>query len=282
MPTTRDQILSARSVHKTYRLGRVGVPVLRGVNIEVPRGSWIAVLGASGSGKSTLLHLLGGLDRPDTPDFAMRYCRRCGHSRSGLNPADPCPTCNQKPGDTPPPPSITYDGRELSSMSTPELDRYRSSEVGFVFQFYHLLPELSVLENVTIGAMVRHGRFGYMSARTEARDRARELLSTFGLEHRLRHRPRELSGGERQRVAIARALINRPKVLLADEPTGNLDRTTGGSILDAIELIQQSEGLTMVMVTHDPTIAERAARTVHLVDGVVAKAPLPVGPASNR
>lgn len=284
MTPPANAILSAHSVHKTYRLGRVGVPVLRGVDLEVERSSWIAVLGASGSGKSTLLHLLGGLDRPDTPTQAARYCRRCGHTRRNLDTTEPCPICNE-PFHAISPPHINYAGRELSGMSTAELDRYRSRTVGFVFQFYHLLPELSVLENVTIGAMVRHGRFGYMKARGEARDRARELLDTFGLAHRLRHRPRELSGGERQRVAIARALINRPKILLADEPTGNLDRTTGGSILDAIESIRESEGLTMVMVTHDPTIAERAARTVHLVDGVVAQDPATVPlvePASSR
>jgi len=272
-PVPTGPILSARSIHKTYRLGRVGVPVLRGVDLEVERGSWIAVLGASGSGKSTLLHLLGGLDRPDTPAKSARHCRRCGYSRAGLSNDTRCPECDE-PQRTLAPPHIVYEGRELSGMSTAELDRYRSGTVGFVFQFYHLLPELSVLENVTIGAMVLHGRFGYMKARSEARDRARELLDTFGLGHRLRHRPRELSGGERQRVAIARALINRPKILLADEPTGNLDRTTGGSILDAIEAIREAENLTMVMVTHDPTIAERAARTVNLVDGVVVDKPV--------
>jgi lipoprotein-releasing system ATP-binding protein len=279
MPTTRDEILSARSVHKTYRLGRVGVPVLRGVDLDVGRGSWVAVLGASGSGKSTLLHLLGGLDRPDSPRQATAVCRRCGRPRPDPASRDACPECGERPR-TVAPPQILYEGRELAAMSTPELDRYRSAEVGFVFQFYHLLPELSVLENVTIGAMVRHGRFGYMKARGQARDRARELLDSFGLAHRLRHRPRELSGGERQRVAIARALINRPRVLLADEPTGNRDRATGASILDAIESIRRAEGLTMVMVTHDPTIADRAERTVHLVDGVVAQSPL--APVSNR
>jgi lipoprotein-releasing system ATP-binding protein len=242
MTNPSSAILSARSIHKTYRLGRVRVPVLHGVDLDVERGQWIAVLGASGSGKSTLLHLLGGLDRPDRPDASNAT-----------------------------PPRITYEGRDLAAMNAAALDRYRSSAVGFVFQFYHLLPELSVLENVTIGAMVRFGRFGYMNARGETNARARELLTAFGLDHRLRHRPRELSGGERQRVAIARALINRPQILLADEPTGNLDRTTGGAILDTIESLQQSEGLTMVMVTHDPTIAARAARTVHLEDGVVVE-----------
>lgn len=263
-------ILAARSIHKTYRLGKVGVPVLRGVDLEVASGEWVAVLGASGSGKSTLLHLLGGLDRPDTPAGALRVCRKCGAPRAGL--ADPnarCASCGA-PIEPIRAPEIIYEGRDLFSMSGSELNHYRAHAVGFVFQFYHLLPELNIVENVTIGAMVLHGRVGYMRHAREARDRAAHLLDAFGLAHRLRHRPRELSGGERQRVAIARALINEPRILLADEPTGNLDRVTGHAILDAIEQLQREQGLTMVMVTHDPGIAERADRTVRLVDGRVA------------
>jgi lipoprotein-releasing system ATP-binding protein len=140
-----------------------------------------------------------------------------------------------------------------------------------VFQFYHLLPELSVLQNVTVGAMIRHGRFGYLTHRRQAEARAQELLTAFGLAHRLRHRPAELSGGERQRVAIARALINGPRLLLADEPTGNLDRATGESILDALAGLRAETGLTVLMVTHDERVAERADRVVRLVDGRVAE-----------
>ncbi len=234
-------IISAKDLRKTYRMGRVRVPVLRGVSLGIAPGEWVAVLGASGSGKSTLLHLLGGLDRPDKADDT---------------------------GDAPP--TITFDGRALGRMSRGELDRYRATRVGFVFQFYHLLPELRVLENVTIGAMVRHGRIGYTRRKKEIVARASSLLDAFGLGHRLRHRPSELSGGERQRVAIARALINEPRVLLADEPTGNLDRATGDSILDTIGDLRDRLGLTIVMVTHDQYVAARADRVVRLEDGVIS------------
>lgn len=249
-------ILAADNIHKTYRLGRVRVPVLRGVDLSVQRGEWVAVLGASGSGKSTLLHLLGGLDRPDR------------------KPPQP-----QAGGEAGGPSRITFDERALSDMSRGELDRYRCRSVGFVFQFYHLLPELSVLHNVTIGAMIRLGRVGYWSQGRACEDRARELLDAFGLAHRLRHRPAELSGGERQRVAIARALINQPPVLLADEPTGNLDRQTGRSIIDALADLRARLGLTIVMVTHDQEIAARADRVVRLRDGVVDRSGHPVSAA---
>ncbi len=233
--------LRVENLRKTYRLGRVPVPVLHGVDLSLRKGEWVAILGASGSGKSTLLHLAGGLDRPD-------------RARNGN-----------------PPPTIHFDGRDITAMRKRDLDRYRAREVGFVFQFYHLLPELSVLQNVTVGAMIRHGRFGYMTQRGQAEGRAKELLRAFGLDHRLRHRPTELSGGERQRVAIARALINQPRLLLADEPTGNLDRATGESILDTLATLRASTGLTVLMVTHDDRVAERADRVVRLVDGRVAE-----------
>jgi lipoprotein-releasing system ATP-binding protein len=232
-------LIAASTLHKTYRLGRVDVPVLRGVSLDVRPGEWVAILGASGSGKSTLLHLMGGLDRPDRPSGG----------------------------------EILFQSRPLSSMRAMELDRYRARSVGFVFQFYHLLPELTVMENVSIAAMVRHGRANYQ--RQEVVARARELLEGFGLGHRLAHRPAELSGGERQRVAIARALINAPAVLLADEPTGNLDRTTGEKILDSIATHKRATGQTIVMVTHDALVAARADRVVRLEDGRVAPAGAP-------
>lgn len=228
-------VIQATDVHKTYRLGKVHVPVLRGVSLDVAPGQWLAVLGASGSGKSTLLHLLGGLDRPDRDTPSL----------------------------------IRFEGRDLSKMSAHELDRYRCTSVGFVFQFYHLLPELTVLQNVLIGAMIRHGRLGYRGTRKAARASALALLDAFGLGHRLGHRPVELSGGERQRVAIARALINEPTVLLADEPTGNLDHETGGQILDALATIRAQRRQTLVMVTHDVDVAARADRVVRLLDGRV-------------
>jgi lipoprotein-releasing system ATP-binding protein len=240
--------LSVANVRKTYRLGRVPVPVLHGVDLSLNKGEWVAILGASGSGKSTLLHLAGGLDRPDKP-------------KNGQSP-----------------PRIVFDGRDVTAMGKRDLDRYRAREVGFVFQFYHLLPELSVLQNVTVGSMIRHGRLGYMKQRSKAEARATELLTAFGLGHRLRHRPAELSGGERQRVAIARALINDPRLLLADEPTGNLDRVTGGSILDALAEHRARTGLALLMVTHDERVAARADRVVRLADGRVVPEGRPNAP----
>lgn len=228
-------ILSVRGVHKTYKLGRVKVPVLHGVDLDVQRGEWVTILGASGSGKSTLLHLMGGLDRPDRNEGERA--------------------------------SIKFEGIELTKQSKRALDRYRADDIGFVFQFYHLLPELSVLQNVCIGSMILHGRLGYTKHRGDTIERASALLERFGLSHRLRHRPMELSGGERQRVAIARALINGPSLLLADEPTGNLDLKTGESILEAMIEYRERAGLTMVMVTHDERIAARADRVIRLTDG---------------
>ncbi len=225
-------MLAAHDVHKTYRLGRVDVPVLRGVSLAVDRGEWVAILGASGSGKSTLLHLLGGLDRPDRAKGTVRC-----------------------------------EADDLGGLSAAALDVYRNTRVGFVFQFYHLLPELSVAENVLLSAMIRYGRLGYAGRAAELGRRAEDLLNLFGLGHRLRHRPGELSGGERQRVAIARALINQPPVLLADEPTGNLDRASGQTILDLIAQRRAADGLTVVMVTHDREVAARADRVVRLADG---------------
>jgi len=235
-------ILVAEDLHKTYRLGRIDVPVLKGASMEVREGQWTAILGASGSGKSTLLHLLGDLDRPDRP---AKDGRGGGHVR--------------------------FRDRRIDEQSLAARNRYRNRSVGFVFQFYHLLPELTVLENACLPALVGVGRLGWSRKRREVRDRAASLLEQFGLGHRLRHRPRELSGGERQRTAIARALVNEPEVLLADEPTGNLDVHTGGGILDLLADLHRG-GLTIVMVTHDESIAERADRMVHLVDGRVARA----------
>ncbi len=259
-----EVVLEARGVSKTYRLGRVEVPVLRGVDMSVRRGECVAILGASGSGKSTLLHLLGGLDRPDRVQAIT--CPSCKYSRKGLSQLQ-CPECGAS---LPSAPNIVrFEGRELSTYSASEFDAYRAGSVGFVFQFYHLLPELTVLNNVRIAAMIRWGHLGYRARRGAVTERAEMLLRDFGLAERLTHRPAELSGGERQRVAIARALINEPPVLLADEPTGNLDRTTGQHILDLLMMQRQRAGLTMVMVTHDPEVAARADRVVRLVDGKV-------------
>lgn len=233
-PTTPGaDILRAEAVRKTYRLVRLDVPVLRGASMSVAAGEWVAIVGSSGSGKSTLLHLLGGLDRAD----------------AGSGP-------------------IFFDGRDLSAFAAGRQNAYRNRDIGFVFQFYHLLPELTVLENAMLPALVGVWWPEWLRSRTALRQRAAELLDICGLSHRLDHRPSELSGGERQRVAIARALINRPRILLADEPTGNLDAQTGSGILDLLAS-RHAEGLTMVMVTHDLSVAARAQRQVRIVDGRV-------------
>ncbi|RLS90094.1 MAG: ABC transporter ATP-binding protein [Planctomycetota bacterium] len=224
-------ILAAENVKKTYHLGRVRVPVLHDASISVAAGEWVAIVGSSGSGKSTLLHLLGGLDRAD---------------------ADSGP--------------ILFGGEDLRRFDAGRENRYRNRDVGFVFQFYHLLPELTVLENAMLPALVGLSRLRWMSERSALRKRTADLLATCGLSHRLGHRPAELSGGERQRVAIARALINEPKIVLADEPTGNLDVRTGNGILDLLSQ-RHAAGLTVVMVTHDVSIAARAQRQVCIADG---------------
>jgi lipoprotein-releasing system ATP-binding protein len=233
-------MLRLRNIHKTYQLGRTSVPVLRGVDLDVARGELLVILGSSGSGKSTLLHLMGGLDRPD----------KAQATANGLAP------------------SIEVDGVQLVGLSQRGLDLHRSRTVGFVFQFYHLLPELTVLENVMLAAMVDGG--GPFAGDAQGRrERAMTLLHSVGLDHRLHHRPVELSGGERQRVAIARALINKPPVLLADEPTGNLDSATGAKVLDTLLALRRNHRQTMVIVTHDAATAARADRVVRLVDGCV-------------
>ncbi|MEO1277820.1 MAG: ABC transporter ATP-binding protein [Planctomycetota bacterium] len=229
-------LLEAKDVHKTYKLGRVPVPVLRGASISLKEGEWVAILGASGSGKSTLLHLIGGLDKPQDG-------------------------------------TIRFQGRDIGKLGPGGLNRYRSRDVGIVFQFYHLLPELDVMGNVLLGAMTQ-GVLG-RKVPAERRSRAKELLTAFGLGERLRHKPAQLSGGERQRVAIARALIADPPLLLADEPTGNLDRHTGEGILQAMEAVVRGEGdgpkRAMLMVTHDPQVAARADRIVRMMDGMIVE-----------
>jgi ABC-type lipoprotein export system ATPase subunit len=273
-------ILSCSNVFKTYRLGRVDVPVLHGVGMTVKEGEWVAILGASGSGKSTLMHILGGLDRPDRIVRRLN-CPKCKYDLTGLK-ADVCPECGTTVGhiqatESQPGTQVTFRGDDLISMSGSELDAYRNQSVGFVFQFYHLLPELSVMENALLPAMQRWGRIGFMRKRAELTEQARVILESFGLGHRLEHRPAELSGGERQRTAIARALINDPPLLLADEPTGNLDQKTGEAILDSVARARSAPGQanavkrTIVMVTHDSRVAARADRVVRLVDGRVAE-----------
>ncbi|NBC10561.1 MAG: ATP-binding cassette domain-containing protein [Planctomycetes bacterium] len=221
--------LIAQGLHKHYRMGHADLHVLRGVDIKVSQGEWLTVLGRSGSGKSTLLHLLGGLDWPD----------------QGM---------------------VNFNGQSVYGLRSKRLDQYRCQHIGFVFQFYHLLPELSAAENVLIGTMIGRSTYRYLKEKSKLRARAEQLLDRVGLAERMKHRPSKLSGGERQRVAIARALINQPDVLLADEPTGNLDADTGAQIMDVFRKLHD-EGQTIVMVTHDEKIAAAADRRLTLVRG---------------
>jgi len=222
--------LAAVDLYKSYRKGPVEVPVLRGVTMQVRRGEFLAIVGQSGSGKSTLLHLLGTLDAPDQGE-------------------------------------IHYAGRRIDNLPARSRDALRNRQFGMIFQFYHLLPELSTLENVLAPLMIRHGVWSYLRRRREHRARAEELLETVGLSHRLKHKPRELSGGEMQRAAIARALVAQPDLLLADEPTGNLDQATGQEIIRILRTLNRQQNLTIVMVTHDRTIADQADRIVRLAGG---------------
>ncbi len=225
-----DPAIQVRALHKSYRMGKVALHVLRGVSFSVQPGEFVAIVGTSGSGKSTLLHLLGLLDKPD---------------RGRLH----------------------FNGRDVATLSGRTRNRMRCRDIGFVFQFYHLLPELNVLENVLLPRKVDSSTLGWVARRGSARRKARELLDKLGLAERLTHRPNELSGGERQRVAIARALINAPGLLLADEPTGNLDSHTGAKILEVLKQLHAEAGQTIVMVTHDVSLAQAAGRVLHLRDG---------------
>jgi lipoprotein-releasing system ATP-binding protein len=225
-------LLSAVDLHKTYRKGAAKVEVLRGLDLEVHEGEFVSVLGVSGSGKSTMLHLLGTLDRPDRG-------------------------------------SIFLGERRIDNLPASARDGLRNGTFGFIFQFYHLLPELTTLENVLMPQMISHSVLGWLFRRGSLRRRATELLERVGLGHRLKHRPRELSGGEMQRAAIARALINRPRVLLADEPTGNLDADTGAQIVRLLRDLNRNDGLTIIMVTHNLEIVAETDRVVRLVQGRV-------------
>ena len=220
-------LLSARGLKKTYVMGKRTLEVLRGVDMEIARGDFVALRGASGTGKSTLLHLIGGLDTPNAGE-------------------------------------IFFAGQNLAQFSEGELTHFRNRRVGFVFQAYHLLPELTALENVCLPARVAR------IATDSAAQRAGELLARVGLKDRLDHKPSELSGGEQQRVAIARALINEPELLLADEPTGNLDSHTGGEIMELLQSLRAEKQTTLVIATHDAKVAATAPRVIHLVDGMIA------------
>ena len=221
-----EPILSARSATKTYTMGQRSLEVLKGVSLDVMRGEFLALRGASGAGKSTLLHLFGGLDTPNSGE-------------------------------------IWFGGKNLNQLPENEIARLRNTQIGFVFQAYHLLPELDALENVCLPA-----RMARVPA-AQAEKRGKELLARVGLAARMDHKPFELSGGEQQRVAIARALMNEPELILADEPTGNLDSHTGTEIIDLLASLRAEKNTTLIVATHDTSVAARAPKSVHLVDGVV-------------
>jgi lipoprotein-releasing system ATP-binding protein len=221
-----EVLLSARNVSKAYAMGKRSLEVLRGVSLDVARGEFLALRGASGAGKSTLLHLFGGLDSPNAGE-------------------------------------IWFAGKNLAQASETELARLRNCKVGFIFQAYHLLPELDALENVCVPARLARIPAGV------AEKRGRDLLARVGLGARLDHKPYELSGGEQQRVAIARALMNEPELILADEPTGNLDSHTGTEIVDLLVNLRADKNTTLIIATHDASVAARAPKVIQLVDGQI-------------
>jgi ABC-type lipoprotein export system ATPase subunit len=223
-----EPMVSARGIYKTYLLGKRALDVLRGVDLELERGDFVALRGASGAGKSTLLHLLGGLDSPNQGE-------------------------------------IHLGGTNLAGLSRNELAGLRNREVGFIFQAYYLLPELDALENVCLPARMARKDV------VQTEKRGLDLLARVGLKERVEHKPYELSGGEQQRVAIARALINEPKLILADEPTGNLDSHTGGDIINLLCSLRDEQQTTLVVATHDANVARRAPRVIELVDGQIER-----------
>ena len=223
-------LVTLKSVARTYRRGSEDVKVLQGIDLTIPKGDFVALMGPSGSGKSTLLNLLGGIDRPDAG-------------------------------------SIDFGGAKLEQLSDGKLSAWRARHVGFIFQMYHLLPMLTAAKNVELPLLLT----GLSGA--ERRERVTAALSLVGLADRAQHKPSELSGGQEQRVGIARAIVTDPEILLADEPTGDLDRKAGDQILELLGELNRKFGKTIVMVTHDPHAAARAQRTLHMEDGrVVATA----------
>lgn len=221
-------LLEIKNVKKTYKMGKVLVPALQGVTFDVEEGEFLAILGPSGSGKSTLLHIIGGLDRPSDG-------------------------------------AVFIDGTNLYTLNDNDIAEIRLHKVGFVFQFFNLLPRLTALKNVELPSALAE------DSEKESMEKVEKIMKLVGLEERINHRPSELSGGEQQRVAIARALINNPKIVLADEPTGNLDTRTGWEIIHLMKKLNQEKKQTFVIITHDPSIAEEANRIIYLKDGFIEK-----------
>ncbi|HMC65538.1 MAG TPA: ABC transporter ATP-binding protein [Gemmataceae bacterium] len=227
------ELIRLEDVYKTYHLGELDVPVLRGVSLSIERGELVALMGVSGSGKTTLMNLLGCLDRPSSGKYLL-------------------------------------DGEDVSKLSADERALIRNRKIGFVFQNFHLLPRTSALENVTMPL----GYTAQSLSEQECRNRARTVLERVGLGDRLYHDPSQLSGGQQQRVAIARALVNYPPLLLADEPTGNLDSRTSEEILRMFQELNRRDGITIILVTHDSNVAGHAQRTIHIRDGLIEDAAL--------
>lgn len=234
-----DTLIRIDNLQKSFYDGESELKVLKGVNLDVHKSEILVIMGASGVGKSTLLHIIGTLDRPTEG-------------------------------------RILYDNHDITTFSENELTQFRNDAIGFVFQFHQMLPEFTALENVALSRLIRNSR--NVSAREgkrtnshEAYQDAENLLENVGLSERLNHYPSQLSGGERQRVAIARALMNNPRVVLADEPTGNIDDTTSDAVLDLLLEVNERLKQTFIIVTHDSRISDRAKRTVHLVDGRIAE-----------
>ncbi len=233
-----ETLIRIDNLHKSYYDGDTELKVLKGVNLNVYHSEILTIMGASGVGKSTLLHIIGTLDRPSDGN-------------------------------------IYYEEQDITEFSENELSRFRNDAIGFVFQFHQLLPEFTALENVAMGRLIRQSKYsgsenGISYPHNEVYQTAEHLLDSVGLSERLTHYPSQLSGGERQRVAIARALINQPKVVLADEPTGNIDDKTSEAVLDVLQEVNEQKDQTFIIVTHDSRISDRAKRTVHLVDGRIA------------
>jgi len=227
------KLIELQDIYKTYYLGEIAVPVLKGVSLSVASGERVALMGASGSGKSTLMNILGCLDRPTSGAYRL-------------------------------------EGQEISHLSPDRRARLRNRKLGFVFQNFNLLPRTSALENVAMPLIYSSD---HLSDR-EARRRAEEMLRRVGLDDRLDHEPSQLSGGQQQRVAIARALVNRPSILFADEPTGNLDSRTSEEVLSMFRGLNEEDGITIIIVTHDPQVAEHAGRLIHIHDGVIVNGAL--------